>query len=491
MTVQQLEVPSEARTFLQGLPGRLYIDGEWVDAVEGGRFATENPADETTLGLVAHATDADVDLAVAAAERALRGPWGDMLPAQRSALLHDLASALEANAREIAMLEVLDNGKALAAAEADVAFSVMSLRFFAGAPTRLRGQLGASAPDRHKYVRREPVGVCALITAWNYPLVLAIWKVGPALASGSTAVLKPAEQTPLTALRLVQLAEEVGIPAGVLNLLTGDGDTGRALVGHPGVRKISFTGSTVVGQEIAAVAAKTMKRLTLELGGKSPNIIFPDADLEKAIAVSAVAGFKNSGQTCSSGSRIYVHEQVADRFLEGLVKAADAIAVGPGLDESSTLGPLISAEQRDRVCGYLEAGHEAGFELAAGGETLDRPGYFVRPTVFANATNDAKISREEIFGPVVTVHTFASPDEALALANDTTYGLAAAVWTRDLSLAHRMASRIQAGTVWVNSYGEIDPSLPYGGFKNSGLGRDLGDASVESFTELKTVSVAL
>ena len=490
MSTEQIAVPEIVQGFLRD-HGRLLIDGEWRDASDGGRFGTENPADGSTLLEVADATQQDVDAAVAAAAAALRGPWKQLPPAERGRLIGALADAVEADADLLVALEILDTGKPRYAAEGDVGLAIATLRYYAGAPARLRGEVGATAPDRHSYVRREPVGVAGLIVAWNFPLVLATWKLAPALAAGATVVLKPSEVTPLTALRLGELTQQVGIPDGVVNILTGDGTVGAALVEHPTVRKISFTGSTAVGKRIQELGARTAKRVTLELGGKSPNILMADADLEAAIPTAAVAAFVNSGQVCCSGNRLLVHRSILEPVLDGLKREAEAHKMGPGLDPDTTLGPLVSAKQRDSVARYLRSGKEAGYRVVTGGSTLDGEGYYVEPTVFADVANDTLLAQEEVFGPVLTVTAFDTTEEAIELANATSYGLAAAVWTRDLALGHRMAAQIEAGTVWINTFLEIDPAMPYGGFKDSGVGRDLGDAAVESYTELKTVVVAL
>jgi phenylacetaldehyde dehydrogenase len=491
MDAQLMEIPDVVRPFLDRLPGRLFVGGEWVESEDNAQFDVENPADGSLLARVACAGDRDVDRAVDAAARALRGPWRDLVPASRGALIHDLADSLATHRAEFETLEVLDVGKTLALATVELEHAISVLRFFAGAPTRLNGSLVASSPGRHAYIRREPVGVCGLIVPWNFPLVQAIWKVGAALAAGATAILKPAEETPLSALRLAELANDVGIPPGVLNVLTGDGSVGAAIVRHPGVQMISFTGSTEVGRSIAASAAATTKRVTLELGGNSPNIMFADADLESAIPTSVFAAFANSGQICCSATRLLAQRDIVDRVVDGIATLAGALPIGPGLAPETAVGPLVSRNQLERVRGYIDDGQNAGLELAAGGTVLDRPGYYLEPTVFTNVPNDARIAQEEIFGPVLTVTPFETPEEAVALANDTRYGLAAGLWTQDLSLAHRVAADLEAGTVWVNNYLDFDAALPFGGMKDSGYGRELGDAAVESYTQTKSVIMTL
>jgi phenylacetaldehyde dehydrogenase len=491
MDVQLMGLPDVVRPFLDRLPGRLFVGGEWVESEDNAQFDVENPADGSLLARVASAGDGDVDRAVDAAARAVRGPWRALSPAARGALIHDLADSVATHRAELETLEVLDVGKPRTNAVAELDHVISVLRFYAEAPTRLNGRLVASSPNRHAYIRKEPVGVCGLIVPWNFPLVLAIWKLGAALAAGATAILKPAEETPLSALRLAELADEVGIPPGVLNVLTGGGEVGAAIVRHPGVQMISFTGSTNVGRAIASAAAATNKRLTLELGGNSPNIIFADAELESAIPTSAFAAFANSGQICCSGTRLLAHHHVIDHVVGGIAELAGSLPIGPGLAPDTAIGPLVSRRQLERVCGYVDDGRNTGLELVAGGTVLDRPGYYLEPTVFTNVPNNARIAQEEIFGPVLTVTPFRTTEEAVALANDTRYGLAAGLWTQDLALAHRVAADLEAGTVWVNNYLEFDAALPFGGMKDSGYGRELGDAAVESYTQSKSVIMTL
>jgi aldehyde dehydrogenase (NAD+) len=477
-------------------PDKLFIGGEWVDPAAGDRFATYNPGTGERITEVAEAGEADVDRAVDAARQALTGSWARMDAADRAAILWKISDALEARRQELSTIEVLDNGKPFREVRFDLQQAIDAFRYYAGWATKLEGETIPVRGNVLNYTLREPVGVVAGIIPWNFPLEMAAWKAAPALACGNAIILKPAEQTPLTALELAEIGREAGLPPGVLNVLPGYGErTGAALVRHPGVDKIAFTGSTAVGKQIMREAAETLKGVSLELGGKSPNIVFDDADVDAAARGAFNAIFYNSGQTCTAGSRLLVHRSVHDELLAYLVKRVERVEPGAPLDPDRRYGPLISAEQLERVLGYIGKGRSEGAQLVAGGERFEQAGlengFWVQPAIFDGVSPDATIAREEIFGPVLAIIVFDEEDEAVELANRSEYGLAAAVWTRDVKRAHRFARTLQAGTVWINTYHPLDSASPFGGYKQSGHGRELGKHALELYTQVKSVWVDL
>lgn len=493
-----LPILTHTRSFLSR-PHKLLIGGQWLDAASGETMSFRNPATGEVLGEVPSAAAEDVELAVRAARQAFDdSPWSRMRPRERQNLLWRLADLMERDAQQLAELECLNNGKSAAVAQVmDVQLAIDYLRYMAGWATKIEGaSVDVSLPlmpddQFHGYIRREPVGVVGAIVAWNFPLLLACWKLGPALATGCTLILKPADETPLTALKLAELVMEAGYPAGVFNLVTGTGlNAGAALTRHPGVNKLTFTGSTEVGKQIGKAAMDNMTRVTLELGGKSPTIVMGDADLQQAAAGAASAIFFNQGQVCCAGSRLYVQRKHFDNVIADIAGIANGMKLGNGLDPSVAMGPLISARQQQRVSNYIEMGRELGATIACGGESFG-PGYFVKPTVIVDVDQQHRLVQEEIFGPVLVAIPFDDIDEAVRLANDNPYGLGASIWSNDLGAVHRMIPRIRSGSVWVNCHSALDPALPFGGYKLSGVGREMGAAAIDHYTELKSVLIKL
>jgi phenylacetaldehyde dehydrogenase len=483
-----------------GTPRQLFIDGQWNDAASGKTFETPNPATGETLALVAEGDAEDIDRAVRAARAAFdEGPWSRLTPSERGRIIWRIGDLILEHADELAQLESLDNGKPYAVARAaDVPLAADLFHYMAGWATKIEGNsISISVPympgaNFHSYTLREPIGVVGQIIPWNFPLLMAAWKLGPALTTGCTVVLKPAEQTPLTALRLAGLIAEAGVPDGVVNVVPGYGETaGAALAAHPAVDKVAFTGSTEVGKLIVAAAgASNLKKLTLELGGKSPNIVFDDAE-DAAVEGAANAIFFNHGQCCVAGSRLYVQESRFDEVVDGVAEIAKSIKLGSGLDPTTQMGPLVSDEQLRRVSGFLESGRSEGATALAGGGRYGDHGYFIEPTVLTNTRPDMKVVREEIFGPVVVAAPFSSLDEIAAVANDSEYGLGAGIWTRDITKAHALAKKLRAGTVWINCYNVFDAALPFGGYKQSGWGREMGHEVLNNYTEVKAVTTLL
>ncbi len=478
-----------------GKDQKILIGDRWRDAGNAALIDVINPADGKRISGIGDASGEDVDNAVAAAREAFEnGPWPEMKPGERSRLIYQIADKMEAHAEELAQLETLDNGKPINFAHGDVAASIGAMRYYAGWADKIQGSTHTiNLPgDHHVYTIKEPVGVVALIVPWNYPLVMAAMKLGPALAAGCTAILKPAEDTSLSALRLGQLMLEAGLPVGVLNIVTGYGHSvGSALINHPCVDKIAFTGSTATGKVIAHAAAEGLKKVSLELGGKSPNIIMPDADLDKAVPASAMGIFFNSGQTCTASSRLYVHEDIKDEVIQGIAEVGKSLKIAPGLDDESMMGPLVSKKQFERVTSYIEQGQKEGAEIASGGVRHGDEGYFLEPTIIDQTNNDMTVVKEEIFGPVLVTQSFKTEEEALTLANDTEYGLAGAVWTRDISTGHRMAGKIKAGILGINTVMGADWDVSLGGHKQSGIGRENGREGLELYLNTKSVFTAL
>ena len=477
--------------------GKLLINGQWVEG-SGKVFDTINPATGEVLTRVAEAGIKDVDQAVEAARKAFDaagGAWRKMSASERGKILWRIGDLVEKNIEELAELETLDNGKPIFESRyVDMPMVADVFRYYAGWASKIHGETVNTFNNAFTYTLREPVGVIGAIVAWNFPLLLASWKLGPALACGNTVVLKPAEQTPLTALRFGELALEAGLPAGVLNIITGGPETGAALVKHPGVDKIAFTGSTSVGKEIMRSSADTLKRVTLELGGKSPNIVFADSAVDSAVKGALNGIFYGKGEVCCAGSRLFVEKKVEDEFLTKLVESSKKIKLGDPLDPRTRLGAIVSQKQMETVLGYIEAGKKEGATVLAGGKRAavnGDQGYFIEPTIFGGVKNEMKISQEEIFGPVLATLTFDDIEQVAQLANSNIYGLAAAVWTNDIKKAHQVSRRLKAGTVWINTYGLMDAALPFGGFKQSGFGRELGMHAIEHYTELKTVWMSL
>ena len=475
-------------------PGKLFIDGKWVDSVSGKTFDTLNPATEEVITSIAEGDSADIDLAVTAARKAFEdGPWGKTDARERGRILLRVMDLIEKNKDELALLETLDNGKPISeTTNADLPLVIDCLLYYAGWADKIHGE---TIPVRGKffnYTLREPVGVVGQIIPWNFPLLMAAWKIAPAIACGNTVVLKPAEQTPLTALRLGEICQEAGLPDGVLNIVPGYGPTaGAALAEHMDVDKIAFTGEYTTGRIIMQAASKNLKRVSLELGGKSPNIVFADSDIDSAVAGAMTGIFFNQGEVCCAGSRLFLERSIHDEFVDKLSSKASSLSVGNPEDAGTQMGAQVSKEQFDKILGYIDTGKQEGAKLVTGGERCGEKGYFIRPTIFDAVDNNMKIAREEIFGPVVSAITFDDVDDMVRQSNLSIYGLAAAVWTRDIKKAHRLARDLKAGTIWINTYNSFDAASPFGGFKQSGFGRELGIHALELYTQVKSVWINL
>ena len=489
-------IPMARHPYADGSYKKMLIDGKWIDAASGKKFETRNPATGELLATVAEGDAEDINRAVAAARRAFEGPWSKVKPYERQGLLLKLADLVEKNFDELSTLDTLDMGAPISRTRGNRQRVLGMLRYYAGQATALHGEtIENSLPgDIFSYTLKEPVGVVGAIIPWNGPLAATVWKIGPAIATGCTVILKPAEEAPLTSLRLAELVMEAGLPPGVVNVVPGYGETaGAALASHPDVDKVAFTGSHITGQSIIRASAGNLKRVSLELGGKSPDIVFADADLEQAVPGAAMAVFANSGQICSAGTRLFVEQKIYDEFVGRVAEYGKKLKVGNGIDPNTQIGPLVSEQQLDRVTGYLDVGRKEGAQALAGGaratEGALSKGYFVLPTVFANVRDDMRIAQEEIFGPVISAIPFTDTDELIRRANATTFGLGSGVWTRDVSKAHHLAKSIRAGSVWVNCYQAMDPAVPFGGYKMSGYGRESGKQHLEEYLNVKAVWV--
>jgi betaine-aldehyde dehydrogenase len=477
---------------------QLFIGGQWVDAESGKTFTTPNPATGETLAEVAEADKADIDKAVVAARKAFEGKWSKISARDRGRLLYKLSQLIEEHATELAAVETADNGKPIKESMyVDLPQVVENFEYFAGWATKIEGETIPVPGKMFNYTLREPIGVCGQIIPWNFPLLMAAWKLAPALAAGNTVVLKPAEQTPVGAMELAKLIQEAGFPEGVVNVVPGYGETaGAALASHPGIDKVAFTGSTEVGKLIAKAAADNLTKVSLELGGKAPNIVFADSNMDQAVAGAMMGIFYNQGQVCCAGSRLFVEETVKDEFLSKLSERAERIAVGDPMDKGTQMGPQVSEEQLNRIKGYVDIARNEGASVVSGGSSPDldekfQKGYFFRPTIFADVNNKMRVAQEEIFGPVVSVISFKDEDDLLKQANDTIYGLSAGIWTQDITRAHRFAQEIKAGVIWINTYNMFNAASPFGGYKQSGYGREMGRHALDLYTQVKSVWVDL